>query len=188
MKKLACAILCVALLLGGAVALAEEPEIGKWVQFEDGFEIMVPEDWADLAITDEMAEMIGCFYRAGCADATQEMRIGWMDMDAQSQEELWLAVEGECPKAFEISLGDVTYLALENAKGETAALAVLDEGCPGGVYLYQFFPRTAGGITPEAQEILLSMQDIPPTGTVADAGTDADEGMTLGEIHVHAAQ
>ena len=77
MKKMICAALALALLLGAA-ALAEAgsvsgridftvdlaPYAGRWVSFDDGFKLYLPGEWTRMNLTEEAAGA-GLFYVVG---------------------------------------------------------------------------------------------------------------------------
>ena len=67
MKKWIALMLMALLVAMGSAAVADDTAFdGVWIQFEEGFELMLPSDWLEVELTDEM-EAAGVFYCAASA-------------------------------------------------------------------------------------------------------------------------
>ena len=68
---------------GAAFDPAQAGYDGAWMDFEDGFKLYLPADWAYAKVTEAQAAA-GLFYRACGADGTQAVAVSWMNAGAIS--------------------------------------------------------------------------------------------------------
>ena len=90
MKKIFALMLVLLTLMMAGSAMAElqtAPFEGVWVQFEDGFEILLPANWLEIEVTEEMTAG-GVFYVACSEDGANTVQLAWaaLETDMTAQE------------------------------------------------------------------------------------------------------
>lgn len=143
MKKVLALILCLLMVCTMSAALAE-PSVeglydGSWVQFEDGFEIYLPNDWCSFECTEEMNAQ-GIFYVAGTEDMSYSCTLAWKALDAElSIEELQAQMVQTYPDAEVVEVNGVGLITYVDSANNLLNCIALDAAEP-GFYLFAFSP------------------------------------------------
>ena len=143
MKKFLALILCL-MMACVSIAVAEETAIedlydGSWVQFEDGFEIYLPNDWYSFECTEEMNAQ-GIFYVAGTEDMSYSCTLAWKALDAEiSIEDLQAQMVQTYPDAEVVEVNGVALIAYVDSANNLLNCVAMDAAEP-GFYLFAFSP------------------------------------------------
>ena len=143
MKKFLALILCL-MMACVSIAVAEETAIedlydGSWVQFEDGFEIYLPNDWYSFECTEEMNAQ-GIFYVAGTEDMSYSCTLAWQPLEAEcTLEELQPTMAAKYPDAEVVEVNGVGLIAYTDAENNLLNCVAMDAAEP-GFYLFAFSP------------------------------------------------
>ena len=143
MKKFLALILCL-MMACVSIAVAEEVAIedlydGSWVQFEDGFEIYLPNDWYSFECTEEMNAQ-GIFYVAGTEDMSYSCTLAWKALDAEiSIEDLQAQMVQTYPDAEVVEVNGVALIAYVDSANNLLNCVAMDAAEP-GFYLFAFSP------------------------------------------------
>ncbi len=143
MKKFLALILCL-MMACVSIAVAEEVAIedlydGSWVQFEDGFEIYLPNDWYSFECTEEMNAQ-GIFYVAGTEDMSYSCTLAWKALDAEiSIEDLQAQMVQTYPDAEVVEVNGVGLITYVDSANNLLNCVAMDAAEP-GFYLFAFSP------------------------------------------------
>ena len=143
MKKFLALILCL-MMACVSIAVAEETAIedlydGSWVQFEDGFEIYLPNDWCSFECTEEMNAQ-GIFYVAGTEDMSYSCTLAWKALDAEiSIEDLQAQMVQTYPDAEVVEVNGVGLITYVDSENNLLNCVAMDAAEP-GFYLFAFSP------------------------------------------------
>ena len=163
MKKFLALILCL-LMACVSIAVAEEIAIedlydGSWVQFEDGFEIYLPNDWYSFECTEEMNAQ-GIFYVAGTEDMSYSCTLAWKALEAElSIEELQAQMVQVYPDAQVVEVNDVALITYVDAANNLLNCVAMDATEP-GFYLFAFSPADDADFQLVASAIASSIRNI----------------------------
>ena len=162
MKKFLALILCL-MMACVSIAVAEEVAIedlydGSWVQFEDGFEIYLPNDWYSFECTEEMNAQ-GIFYVAGTEDMSYSCTLAWKALDAEiSIEDLQAQMVQTYPDAEVVEVngvGLITYVDSANNLLNCVAMYAAEPG----FYLFAFSPADDADFQMVASAIASSIRN-----------------------------
>ena len=143
MKKFLALILCL-MMACVSIAVAEEVAIedlydGSWVQFEDGFEIYLPNDWYSFECTEEMNAQ-GIFYVAGTEDMSYSCTLAWKALESEiSIEDLQAQMVQTYPDAEVVEVNGVALIAYVDSANNLLNCVAMDAAEP-GFYLFAFSP------------------------------------------------
>jgi len=158
MKKIFALLLMMAMLLTGA-ALAEAPFEGVWVQFDAGFEILMPGDWLELEVTDEMLSG-GVFYAACSPDGANTVQMSWGALEApMTIEELQAALNEVYPGAQIVEFNGVAFVTASDTENDLFCMTALD-GVDLGMYTFWFTPDSDAAFVETAVAIASSIRNI----------------------------
>ena len=109
MKKFFALVLMMLVLLCSS-AMAEAPFEGVWVQFEDGFEVLLPADWYEIEATEDMLAS-GIFYAACSPDGANTVQMSWSELDAaMTAQEIRAALDTEYPGATVVEFNGIEFV------------------------------------------------------------------------------
>lgn len=143
MKKFLALILCL-MMACVSIAVAEEVAIedlydGSWVQFEDGFEIYLPNDWYSFECTEEMNAQ-GIFYVAGTEDMSYSCTLAWKALESEiSIEDLQAQMVQTYPDAEVVEVNGVGLITYVDSANNLLNCVAMDAAEP-GFYLFAFSP------------------------------------------------
>ena len=163
MKKFLALILCL-MMACVSIAVAEEVAIedlydGSWVQFEDGFEIYLPNDWYSFECTEEMNAQ-GIFYVAGTEDMSYSCTLAWKALDAEiSIEDLQAQMVQTYPDAEVVEVNGVALIAYVDSANNLLNCVAMDAAEP-GFYLFAFSPADDADFQMLATAIASSIRNI----------------------------
>lgn len=163
MKKFLALILCL-MMACVSIAVAEEVAIedlydGSWVQFEDGFEIYLPNDWYSFECTEEMNAQ-GIFYVAGTEDMSYSCTLAWKALDAEiSIEDLQAQMVQVYPDAQVVEVNGVGLITYVDSANNLLNCVAMDAAEP-GFYLFAFSPADDADFQMVASAIASSIRNI----------------------------
>ena len=163
MKKFLALILCL-MMACVSIAVAEEVAIedlydGSWVQFEDGFEIYLPNDWYSFECTEEMNAQ-GIFYVAGTEDMSYSCTLAWKALDAElSIEDLQAQMVEVYPDAQVVEVNGVGLITYVDSANNLLNCVAMDAAEP-GFYLFAFSPADDADFQMLATAIASSIRNI----------------------------
>ena len=163
MKKFLALILCL-MMACVSIAVAEEVAIedlydGSWVQFEDGFEIYLPNDWYSFECTEEMNAQ-GIFYVAGTEDMSYSCTLAWKALDAEiSIEDLQAQMVQVYPDAQVVEVNGVGLITYVDSANNLLNCVAMDAAEP-GFYLFAFSPADDADFQMLATAIASSIRNI----------------------------
>ena len=137
MKKFfALLLLMMAMLLTGA-AVAEAPFEGVWMQYDAGFEILLPSDWVQYEVPEDYAAE-GIFDIFASADGAFVVTAAWTALEAPAtMQELQAAFVGSYPDAEVIEYNGIEFLIYSDEANDTMCISALD-GVDLGLYIFTF--------------------------------------------------
>lgn len=162
MKKFLALILCL-MMACVSIAVAEEVAIedlydGSWVQFEDGFEIYLPNDWYSFECTEEMNAQ-GIFYVAGTEDMSYSCTLAWKALDAEiSIEDLQAQMVQTYPDAEVVEVNGVGLITYVDSANNLLNCVAMDAAEP-GFYLFCFSPADDADFQMVASAIASSIRN-----------------------------
>lgn len=141
MKKWIALMLMTLLVVVGGAAMADDAAFdGVWIQFKEGFELMLPSDWLQVELTDEMGAA-GVFYCAASADGKNTVQISWKELEADTSiDEVQAELAAAYPGAKQMVINGIATVAFTDKSNDVAGYAMLDSMKPG---LYTFFMTPA---------------------------------------------
>ena len=155
MKKFFAVLLLVTMMRVDA-AVAEAPFDGVWVQFEDGFEILMPADWLELEVTEEMIAS-GIFYAACSADGANTVQISWSALEAEmTAQKIQAALATEYPDAEVLEINGIEFIGFSDETNDLFGMAALD-GVDLGMYIFWFTPNSDEAFADTAAVIATSI-------------------------------
>ena len=158
MKKFFALLLMMALLLTGA-ALAEAPFEGVWVQYDAGFEILMPADWVQYEVPEDYAAQ-GIFDIFSSADGAFVVTAAWTALEAPAtMQELQAAFVVSYPDAEVIEYNDIEFLIYSDEANDTMCISALD-GVDLGVYVFTFTGMQTDADIETATAIATSIRNI----------------------------
>lgn len=158
MKKFFALLLLMALLLTGA-ALAEAPFEGVWVQYDAGFEILMPADWVQYEVPEDYAAQ-GIFDIFSSADGAFVVTAAWTALEAPTtMQELQAAFVVSYPDAEVIEYNDIEFLIYSDEANDTMCISALD-GVDLGVYIFTFTGMQTDADIETATAIATSIRNI----------------------------
>lgn len=158
MKKFFVLLLTMVMLLCSA-AMAEAPFEGVWVQFEDGFEVLLPADWYEIEATEDMLAS-GIFYAACSPDGANTVQISWSELEAAlTAQEIRSALDTEYPGATVIEFNGIEFVTFSDTVNDIFGMAALD-GVDLGMYTFWFTPNSDEAFVETAVAIATSIRNI----------------------------
>lgn len=158
MKKFLALLLLVMMMMVGCAA-AEAPFDGVWVQFEDGFEILMPSDWLEIEVTDEMIAG-GVFYAACSPDGANTVQMSWSPLDeAMTAQQIQAALATQYPDAEVLEVNGIEFIAFSDEVNDLFGMAALD-GVDLGMYIFWFTPNSDAAFADTAAVIATSIRNI----------------------------
>lgn len=162
MKKFLSLLLALLTLTTGfafAETAVEVPFDGVWVQFEDGFEVLLPGDWLEIEVTDEMIAG-GIFYVACSPDGANTVQMSWSALEAETTiQELQAELATAYPDAEVIEFNGIEFVSFSDAENDLFAMAALD-GMEPGMYVFWFTPNSDEAFVDTAVAIATSIRNI----------------------------
>ena len=159
MKKNLALMLMAAVLLFAGVAAAEAPFEGVWVQFEDGFEVLLPANWLELEVTQEMIDG-GIFYAACSEDGANTVQMSWSALEAElTAQEIQAALDTEYPGADIVEFNDIEFVTFVDEANDLFGMVALD-GVDLGMYTFWFTPNSDEAFADTAVAIATSIRNI----------------------------
>lgn len=160
MKKwIALMLMTLLVVVCGAVAAEEKAFDGVWVQFPEGFELMLPSDWLQVELTAEM-EQAGVFYCAASADGANTVQISWKELEEGTGiDEIEAELAATYPDARQMVINGIATVAFTDKNSDVAGYAMLDSMKPG---LYTFFmtPASDQSFKDTATSIAISIRNM----------------------------
>lgn len=159
MKKfLSLMLLAVTLLLAGN-AVAEAPFEGVWVQFEDGFEVLLPANWLEIEVTEEMIAG-GIFYAACSEDGANTVQMSWSALEAaMTAQEVQAALATQYPDASVLEINEIEFVGFTDEANDLFGMVALD-GVDLGIYTFWFTPNSDEAFVDTAVAIATSIRNI----------------------------
>ena len=163
MKKFLALVLCL-MMACVSIAVAEETAIedlydGSWVQFEDGFEIYLPNDWYSFECTEEMNAQ-GIFYVAGTEDMSYSCTLAWKALESEiSIEDLQAQMVEVYPDAQVVEVNGVGLITYVDSANNLLNCVAMDAAEP-GFYLFAVSPADDADFQMLATAIASSIRNI----------------------------
>ena len=158
MKKFFVLLLTMAMLLTGA-ALAEAPFEGVWVQFDAGFEVLMPGEWLEMEVTEEMLAG-GIFYAACSPDGANTVQMSWAALGApMTIQEIQAALNEVYPGAEVVEFNGIEFVSCSDVEADIFSLTALD-GVDLGMYTFWFTPDSDEAFVDTAVAIATSIRNI----------------------------
>ena len=158
MKKIFALLMMMAMLLTGA-AVAEAPFDGVWMQYDAGFEILLPSDWVQYEVPEDYAAE-GIFDIFASADGAFVVTAAWTALEAPAtMQELQAAFVGTYPDAEVIEYNGIEFLIYTDEANETMCISALD-GVDLGMYTFWFTPDSDEAFVDTAVAIATSIRNI----------------------------
>jgi len=164
MRKLFLLVAAAAVLLCTCTAYAQqatEPPAfeGIWVEFEDGFGLLLPDNWDILGISHDESEM-GVFYSAANPEMTQGMRIAWQDLAVEAPigvDALLARIMSQgYADAIAYRHNDLDFVLYVDTTLDISVVSMLDaEGT--GAYFFMFYPASDAAFADTATSIARSI-------------------------------
>jgi len=144
MKKILSLVLCLMMLVSGC-ALAEadaaiEMFEGSWVQFDDGINVYLPNDWVVVEELSEESIASGIYYMAGTPDSASYLTIAWKPLEAALTAEEIHATLVEGGTDAEILTTETTQLVYYIDWENDSILFVMPDPVDPGLYVFSFTP------------------------------------------------
>lgn len=159
MKKFFALMLTLLMLLMAGTAMAEAPFEGVWVQFEDGFEIMLPADWLEIELQEEWIAG-GIFYAACSPDGANTVQLAWTPLAAEMTiQEVCAELAAADPEAEVIEFNGIEFVSLADVENDMFCMAALD-GAEPGLYMFWFTPNSDEAFVDTAVAIAGSIRNI----------------------------
>ena len=156
MKKFFALLLMLAMLLTGA-AVAEEGY--TWYQYEDGFELMIPSDWDQYEVTEEMLAG-GVFDLFASADGAHTVQVAWSALDAEmTAAEVQAELVTEYADAVVLEVNGIEFVGFSDAANDLVCFCALDGAKP-GLYMFWFTGASDEAFTDTAVTIATSIRNI----------------------------
>ncbi len=162
MKKLISIILIV-LVLMSSVAFAETAAPadaafeGSWVQFEDGFEIYLPNDWVVVDPTQEMLDA-GIFYAVTSPDGARSMNVAWSkEAGAEDANQVKTQLEASYTDVQVLNLNGIDFVTYTDAANDSTGIVAL--GVNGDMFVFNFNPASDEEFAPIAVTIATSIRN-----------------------------
>ena len=158
MKKFFALLLMMAMLLTGA-ALAEAPFEGVWVQFDAGFEVLMPGEWLEMEVTEEMIAS-GIFYAACSPDGANTVQMSWAALEApMTIEEIRAELDTVYPGAEIVEFNGIEFVSASDTVNDLFSMTALD-GVDLGMYTFWFTPDSDEAFVETAVAIATSIRNI----------------------------
>lgn len=159
MKKVFALLLMLLTVMMAGAAVAEAPFDGVWVQFEDGFEIMLPSDWLEIEVTEEMIAG-GVFYVACSADGANTVQISWSPFEMElTAQDVCAALATQYPDAEVLEFNEIEFVGFTDEQNDLFGMAALD-GVDPGMYIFWFTPNSDEAFADTAVAIATSIRNI----------------------------
>lgn len=159
MKKFLSLMLVLLTLMTAGAAVAEAPFEGVWVQFEDGFEVLLPADWLEIEVTEDMIAS-GIFYVACSPDGANTVQMSWSALEAaMTIEEVQAALALQYPDAQVIEFNGIGFVSFSDVENDIFGMAALD-GVDLGMYVFWFTPNSDEAFVDTAVAIATSIRNI----------------------------
>ena len=163
MKKLVSFVLIAMLALSCTAALAESDAPadaafeGSWVQFEDGFEIYLPNEWMVLDLTDEMIQS-GVFYAVASPDGARNMQVAWSeDAGAADANAVKTQLEATYTEVQVLNINGIDFVTYVDAQNDSTGIVAL--GANGDMFVFNFYPASDEAYAPIAVTIATSIRN-----------------------------
>ena len=153
-------VLLTMMMAGAAMAeLQEAPFEGVWVQFEEGFEVMLPADWLEIEVTEDMAAQ-GVFYVACSAETDHLVQMMWSPLETEmTAQEVQSELVTVYTDAEVIEINGIEFISLSDEESDLFCLAALD-GAEPGLYMFWFSPNSDESFVDTAVAIATSIRNI----------------------------
>lgn len=159
MKKFFALMLMLLTLMMAGTAMAEAPFEGVWVQFEEGFEVLMPADWLELEV-DADAAAAGIGYAACSPDGANTVQISWNALDAAlTAQEIQAAMDTEYPGAQVVEFNGIEFVTFSDTVNDIFGMIALD-GVDLGMYTFWFTPDSDEAFVDTAVAIATSIRNI----------------------------
>ena len=159
MKKFLAMMLLAAMLIVAGVAAAEAPFEGVWVQFDGGFEVLLPANWLELEVTEEMTAG-GVFYAACSEDGANTVQMAWSALEAETTaQDVQAALNTKYPGAEVVEFNGIEFVTFVDEQNDLFGMAGLD-GVDQGMYTFWFTPNSDEAFVDTAVAIATSIRNI----------------------------
>ena len=163
MKKFVSFVLIAMLALSCTAALAESDAPadaafeGSWVQFEDGFEIYLPNEWVVVDPTDEMIQS-GIFYAVTSPDGARNMQVAWSEeAGAADANAVKAQLEATYTEVEILNINGIDFVTYLDAQNDSTGIVAL--GANGDMFLFNFYPASDEEFAPIAVTIATSIRN-----------------------------
>ena len=163
MKRVLSYILVALLVFSCTAALAESDAPvnaafeGSWVQFEDGFEIYLPNDWLVVDLTDEMLQS-GVFYAVTSPDGARSMQVAWSEeAGAEDANEVKTQLEDTYTDVQILNINGIDFVTYEDVRTDSTGIVAL--GANGDLFVFNFYPASDEAFGPIALTIATSIRN-----------------------------
>jgi hypothetical protein len=167
MKKLLSFILIAMLVFSCTAALAETAATadapadaafeGSWVQFEDGFEIYLPNEWLVVDPTDEMLKS-GVFYAVTSPDGARNMQVAWSEeAGATDANAVKTQLEATYTEVQVLNLNGIDFVTYVDEANDSTGIVAL--GTKGDMFVFNFYPASDEAYAPIAVTIATSIRN-----------------------------
>lgn len=163
MKKLLALVMALMMLLCSS-AVAEEivyEEIfdGSWVQFEEGFELYLPNDWLVLEASEEELAA-GIAFSVCSPDGAYYMALAWNGLEAElTIDELQAALVEAGYPVEPVEVNGLALLVMGDAENDTLSFIGMDAAEP-GYYTFVFTPMSDENLRLMASVIASSLRNL----------------------------
>lgn len=153
-------MLLTVMMAGTAMAdLATAPFEGVWVQFEDGFEILLPANWLELEVTEDMLAG-GVFYGACSEDGANTVQLAWAALETEmTAQEVCADLATEYPDAEVLQFNGIDFVSFSDEVNDLFCMCALD-GAEPGLYMFWFTPNSDAAFAETAVAIATSIRNI----------------------------
>ena len=159
MKKFFALMLVLLTLLMAGTVLAEAPFEGVWVQFEEGFEVLLPAEWLEIEVTEDMAAQ-GVFYVACSEDGEHLVQMMWSPLETEmTAQEVQAELVTEYTDAEVLEINGIEFISLSDEANDLFCLCALD-GAEPGLYMFWFSPNSDETFVDTAVAIATSIRNI----------------------------
>lgn len=153
-------VLLTVLMAGTAMAdLANAPFEGVWVQFEDGFEILLPADWLELELQEEWIAG-GIFYAACSPDGANTVQLAWTALETEmTAQQIQADLATVYPDASVMEINGIEFIGMTDVENDMFCMSALD-GAEPGLYMFWFTPNSDAAFVDTAVAIATSIRNI----------------------------
>lgn len=158
-KMIAMLLLAFTVMMAGAAVAEGAPFEGTWVQFEEGFEILLPSEWLELEVTEEMIAG-GVAYAACSPDGANTVQISWSALEAEmTVQDVEAALATEYSDVSIVEFNGVAFVSFVDEANDLFGMAALD-GVDLGMYIFWFTPNSDAAFVDTAVAVATSIRNI----------------------------